>query len=215
MDLMSGLVSGLMADPVPDLVSEYMTWNTGIGRTRFTLNRYELRDVYQDVTDNDPIMPTRRTVPTRRAVLATGAAGVGAIALAACGSGGSGSGGGSRAGQNSAGGQQAEGRESSAAAPGMALTSVSDIKVGQAVSVKLPDGSPALVARPNADTVACFSAICTHMGCTVQPDGDTLHCPCHGSMFDPKTGQVTHGPAKRPLPKIPVHMAGGKVVTGP
>jgi Rieske Fe-S protein len=156
--------------------------------------------VYQDVTDEFA------AVPTRRAVLATGAAGAGALALAACG----GSGGSGTSARPGAAGSSTVSQPPA----GKALTSLSDIKIGQAVSVTLPGGSPALVSRPSADTVACFSAICTHMGCTVKPDGDKLHCPCHGSMFDPSTGEVTHGPAKRSLPAVPVHLAGGKVVTG-
>lgn len=45
-----------------------------------------------------------------------------------------------------------------------------------------------------------ISAICTHLGCTVNHvSGDGFACPCHGSRFD-KNGLVTHGPAPRPLP---------------
>jgi Rieske Fe-S protein len=88
------------------------------------------------------------------------------------------------------------------------------IKVGEAVSVRLPDGTPGIVARPTASTVAAFSAICTHMGCTVAPAGSELDCPCHGSVFDALTGAVKQGPAARPLPAVAVHLAGGEVVTG-
>lgn len=94
------------------------------------------------------------------------------------------------------------------------LAQLSDITVGQAVSTTLPDGSPAVIARPSAKSVSCFSAVCTHMGCTVQPEGSQLHCPCHGSVFDALTGKVVHGPAERALPEIAVHVAGGDVVTG-
>ena len=46
-------------------------------------------------------------------------------------------------------------------------------RVGQAA-----DGSPAIVARPTATTAVAFSAICTHEGCTVNPAGSELDCPC-------------------------------------
>jgi Rieske Fe-S protein len=59
-----------------------------------------------------------------------------------------------------------------------------------------------------------FSAICTHMGCTVAPAGSELHCPCHGSRYNALTGAVLQGPAPRALPSVPVHVAGGKVVEG-
>ena len=45
------------------------------------------------------------------------------------------------------------------------------------------------------------SAICTHLGCTVNrnANGVGFHCPCHGSQFN-DNGVVTGGPAPKPLP---------------
>ena len=142
-------------------------------------------------------MPTDPTV-TRRSVLAAGAAGAGAVALAACSS------------------SSSKNDKSPAAPPPAtsALAKVADIQVGMCVATKLPDGKAAIVSRPTGDTVAAFSAKCTHMGCTVQPAGGELHCPCHGSKFNALTGEVIHGPAASPLPKIDVHVANGEVVTG-
>ncbi len=42
------------------------------------------------------------------------------------------------------------------------------------------------------------SAICTHLGCTVNLAGSGFHCPCHGSVFD-QAGAVVSGPAPAPL----------------
>ncbi len=39
---------------------------------------------------------------------------------------------------------------------------------------------------------------CTHQGCQVEPAGDRLACPCHGSEYR-LTGEVLRGPAERPL----------------
>lgn len=44
----------------------------------------------------------------------------------------------------------------------------------------------------------CLSAICTHLGCTVNRTAQGYHCPCHGSVFDDR-GQVKSGPAPRGL----------------
>jgi cytochrome b6-f complex iron-sulfur subunit len=50
-----------------------------------------------------------------------------------------------------------------------------------------------------ADRFHVISAICTHLGCTVQWRGTEFDCPCHGSRFRPD-GSVIAGPAPRPLP---------------
>jgi cytochrome b6-f complex iron-sulfur subunit len=42
------------------------------------------------------------------------------------------------------------------------------------------------------------SAVCTHLGCTVNLAGDGFHCPCHGSVFD-QGGAVLSGPAPSSL----------------
>jgi len=48
------------------------------------------------------------------------------------------------------------------------------------------------------NTFRCLSAICTHLGCTVNRTGQGYHCPCHGSVFDDQGG-VKSGPAPRAL----------------
>jgi len=39
---------------------------------------------------------------------------------------------------------------------------------------------------------------CSHKGCDLNPVGDTLHCPCHGSDFTNR-GEVLSPPADMPL----------------
>lgn len=43
------------------------------------------------------------------------------------------------------------------------------------------------------------SAVCTHLGCTVNDTQKGFHCPCHGSVFD-SSGAVISGPAPKTLP---------------
>ena len=47
-------------------------------------------------------------------------------------------------------------------------------------------------------TFQCVSAICTHLGCTVNRTLQGYHCPCHGSVFN-EQGHVQSGPAPRGL----------------
>ena len=130
---------------------------------------------------------------SRRAVLAAGLAGAGAATLAACGGGGS---------------------SGSAPKPhaGQQVAKLADIPVGQSIAAQL-DGSPVIVSRPTQSTAACFSAICTHQGCTVRPQGAKAFCPCHGSVFDALTGKVLQTPAPSPLHAIAVAVKNGEVVT--
>jgi cytochrome b6-f complex iron-sulfur subunit len=53
-----------------------------------------------------------------------------------------------------------------------------------------------LVRRGNS--FRCVSAVCTHLGCTVNRAGRGYHCPCHGSAFN-EEGAVESGPAPRAL----------------
>ncbi len=46
--------------------------------------------------------------------------------------------------------------------------------------------------------VRCMTAICTHLGCTVNAVETGFKCPCHGSTYD-LDGKNTGGPAPLPL----------------
>ncbi len=60
----------------------------------------------------------------------------------------------------------------------------------------LEDERVFLIRRGN--TFRCLSAVCTHLGCTVNRTADGYHCPCHGSVFN-NQGVVLGGPAPRSL----------------
>ena len=49
-----------------------------------------------------------------------------------------------------------------------------------------------------AGKVRVQTAVCTHLGCTVNMVETGYACPCHGSTYD-KHGRNTGGPAPRPL----------------
>ena len=158
---------------------------------------------------------------SRRTALVGALGGAGALAVAACGTGSGGSSDTSAAGREdppasspartdpAPTGTSAETSDDSGSSD--ALADLNSITVGEAVAAKL-DGKPVLVARPTSTTAACFSAICTHQGCTVAPAGKQLQCPCHGSVYDATTGAVISGPAPRALDKIAVTVEGGEVL---
>jgi len=58
------------------------------------------------------------------------------------------------------------------------------------------------------DGIVAYSKICTHVGCPVALYEHRTHhllCPCHQSTFDVADGcKVVFGPAKRPLPQLPI-----------
>jgi len=68
----------------------------------------------------------------------------------------------------------------------------------------LEDERVFLVRQGN--TFRCLSAVCTHLGCTVNRAGQGYHCPCHGSVFDDQ-GSVKSGPAPRALEWFAVTMS--------
>lgn len=84
--------------------------------------------------------------------------------------------------------------------------------------VALPETLPAGEAFvPPGRTVAIFkdaegvyavSTICTHLGCVVKANPEGFECPCHGSRFA-TNGEVTKGPAPRPLSWLKVSLSGG------
>lgn len=72
---------------------------------------------------------------------------------------------------------------------------------------------------------AAYSAICTHLACTVRFSAESaaaaplshIHCPCHAGVFDPRRGAtVVSGPPPRPLPQLAVRLndAGEVVAAG-
>jgi cytochrome b6-f complex iron-sulfur subunit len=89
---------------------------------------------------------------------------------------------------------------------------------------KLPAGSvlmfkfgpsPAMLIHHLNNTWVALTAVCTHLGCTVQyePEANRIHCACHGGVYDPRTGANISGPPPRPLRlfKVAVGDAGVEV----
>ena len=90
-----------------------------------------------------------------------------------------------------------------------ALTATSDIPVGGG---KIFATQLAVVTQPTAGEFKAFSAVCTHMGCTVsQIANGRIDCPCHGSEYSITDGAVLAGPAPKPLPAKTIKVTGDSI----
>ncbi|MHB1855174.1 MAG: Rieske 2Fe-2S domain-containing protein, partial [Acidimicrobiales bacterium] len=81
---------------------------------------------------------------------------------------------------------------------GHKLGPAANVPVGGAASFQDPGtGDPALVIQPSSGTFLAFDAVCPHAGCTVAYSSSNRRfiCPCRGSEFDARTGEVSVGPA--------------------
>jgi Rieske Fe-S protein len=72
---------------------------------------------------------------------------------------------------------------------------------------------PAILVRTPAGDLKAFSAVCTHLNCTVQYRSDLNHiwCACHNGHFD-LNGQNIAGPPPRPLDAFAVNVRGTQIV---
>jgi cytochrome b6-f complex iron-sulfur subunit len=86
---------------------------------------------------------------------------------------------------------------------------------------ELPDNSgkifrfgskPGILIRTPAGDVRAFSAVCTHLQCTVQyrPDLQHIWCACHNGQYDLQ-GKNIAGPPPRPLEAYKVDIAGDDI----
>ncbi|MCP2520235.1 Rieske 2Fe-2S domain-containing protein [Candidatus Aminicenantes bacterium AC-335-A11] len=73
--------------------------------------------------------------------------------------------------------------------------------------------SPGILINTKEGELKAFTAVCTHLSCTVTYDGDTetIFCPCHNGRFDLK-GNVISGPPPRPLEAYNVEIVGEKIL---
>jgi cytochrome b6-f complex iron-sulfur subunit len=73
--------------------------------------------------------------------------------------------------------------------------------------------SPGIVIRTRSGEFRAFSAICTHLNCTVQYLDDIEHiwCACHNGHYD-LNGINIAGPPPRPLEQYTVNISGEDII---
>ncbi len=101
----------------------------------------------------------------------------------------------------------ASGQTPTTTSAGTRIGLASQVPVGAAASFQDPaTGNPGLVLQLTKDQFVAYDAVCPHAGCTVgySEAAKLIVCPCHGSEFDPATGNVLSPPAPQGLTPIKV-----------
>jgi cytochrome b6-f complex iron-sulfur subunit len=106
----------------------------------------------------------------------------------------------------------------------MALSATAVTEVTLKDAQKLPLGSvlmfkfgtaPAMLIHHADGRWTSLTAVCTHLGCTVQYEAqaDRIHCACHGGVYNAYTGANVSGPPPKPLKvfKVAVNETGVEV----
>ena len=72
---------------------------------------------------------------------------------------------------------------------------------------------PGILIRTSAGELRAFTAICTHLNCTVQYRDDFQHiwCACHNGHYD-LNGNNIGGPPPRPLEQYTVNTRGDDII---
>ena len=100
--------------------------------------------------------------------------------------------------------------------PDVAEAAVNEVAAGPLQALPLNSGKivkfgskPALLVRVGDSDIRAFSAVCTHLNCTVQFQRETqqIWCACHNAHYD-LNGRVVSGPPPAPLEQYAVRLRG-------
>src|SRR5262249_5873729 len=94
----------------------------------------------------------------------------------------------------------------------VAAGKIQDLRPNTGKTVKF-GSRPALLVRVSETEWRAFSAICTHLNCTVQYRDSThqIWCACHNGFYD-LNGRVVSGPPPKSLEQYSVHVRGDDLV---
>lgn len=105
--------------------------------------------------------------------------------------------------------------------PRITEVAVNEVDAGKPSELKPNSGKivkfgskPAILIRISDTEWRAFSAVCTHLNCTVQYRDTTqqIWCACHNGTYDRMTGHVVSGPPPNPLEEYAVNLRGDSVV---
>jgi cytochrome b6-f complex iron-sulfur subunit len=104
--------------------------------------------------------------------------------------------------------------------PPTAEAPVNEVTVGKVQDLKPNSGrivrfgnTPVILVRASQDEWKAFSAVCSHLNCTVQYQESRreIWCACHNGVYDLK-GRVVSGPPPKPLEEFAVHVKDQEIV---
>jgi Rieske Fe-S protein len=103
--------------------------------------------------------------------------------------------------------------------PPQAEVAVTSVKAGTIAEIPKDSGmivrfgnKPVILIRSANDQFRAFSAVCTHLDCTVQYKSDIgmIWCACHNGKYD-LSGRNVSGPPPRPLEEYRVIVKGQEI----
>lgn len=104
--------------------------------------------------------------------------------------------------------------------PRIVEAAVNEVSAGKVTELKPNSGKivkfgnkPALLVRISDTEWKAFSAVCTHLNCTVQYRDSTqqIWCACHNGTYD-LNGHVVSGPPPNPLEEYAVNVHGDELI---
>lgn len=104
--------------------------------------------------------------------------------------------------------------------PRIVESSASSVVAAKTSEVKANTGKifkfgskPGIVIQTPTGEFRAFSAVCTHLDCTVQyrSEEKLIWCACHNGRYD-LTGKNISGPPPRPLEEFKVNVRGDEIV---
>ncbi len=103
-------------------------------------------------------------------------------------------------------------KQTEAAPSSVSAGSLKDLKPNQGKVFRFGNEPGILINTPDGKLHA-FSAVCTHLQCTVQyrPDMEKIFCACHGGVYD-LNGRNISGPPPRPLQEYKVAVKGDDII---
>lgn len=107
--------------------------------------------------------------------------------------------------------------ESGAGSSSVVAAKVGDLKPNEGKIFKFGNSPGILILKPGGDPKSAlgyvaFTAVCTHLNCTVQYRSDLkeIWCACHNGHYD-LNGEVVSGPPPKPLREYRVAIKGEEV----